>query len=203
MMTDGISLHRQIKITTQGLVPDRASTVSRAWGAAHLGSEICRSLTQSSVYPDPIALISLYLLFKITTAGIGTKNVCNRYSGTRTCKMSRKQIYSSPSYKTTNPYNVNNRPGIHHNSSTESDSSRPPRKVAQPQLNGPSRKQNVACDACRTKKVRCQRTVLSEIVRIARADPALITVCTMCCEGRRVYEQLRGASSTQGKITEI
>lgn len=34
-----------------------------------------------------------------------------------------------------------------------------------PPIAGPSRRQNVACDACRAKKIRCQRSSTSEVVR--------------------------------------
>ncbi len=43
-----------------------------------------------------------------------------------------------------------------------STSSAPPRGVKV--ITAASRKQNIACDACRAKKVRCQRTSVSERV---------------------------------------
>jgi hypothetical protein len=66
---------------------------------------------------------------------------------------------------------------------------------------GPSRKQNVACDACRTKKIRCRRTTTAENVREEpeRVRPKLTSVRAMLGKGRNVYEQLYRAAAGQGE----
>ena len=53
-------------------------------------------------------------------------------------------------------------------------------------INGAPRKQNVACDSCRSKKIKCQRNTVQERVRLSvRTDTmrGLMAVRAMCYQG--------------------
>jgi len=45
-----------------------------------------------------------------------------------------------------------------------SSASSPRFAMPPPTTNGPIRKQNIACDACRSRKIRCQRMTIEQIV---------------------------------------
>ena len=69
--------------------------------------------------------------------------------------------------------------------------------------NGPSRKQNVACDACRAKKIRCRRTTIAKNVRPSwelGLHPAVLTPVRAVLRQRcDVHEQLYRAVAGQGE----
>jgi hypothetical protein len=68
---------------------------------------------------------------------------------------------------------------------------------SEPAVVGTTRKQNVACDACRAKKVRCQRNVITETVRAIVAYNIMTEVsqCTQC--------QVRGSDCTSNYVEQL
>lgn len=49
-----------------------------------------------------------------------------------------------------------------------------------PLYNGATRKQNVACDACRAKKIRCKRMTIAQTVSRLRGWPMALRGWVVC-----------------------
>ena len=76
--------------------------------------------------------------------------------------------------------------------------------VTMPPPQGPIRKQNIACDACRSRKIRCQRVSIHQIVCprpiLPHPHPPPCYTCTIVIEmGREWEEKCRRPSVSNAK----